>query len=93
MNNNEQRRESRLNNRETVFVELAAASADGTAEEEILVCTSLDLSANGLQIAVNHRWRSIAFSILPYSLTNCLTQSTWSQRLSGYCKLSSKIAG
>lgn len=53
MNNNEQRQEYRLNSHETVFIELASATPDGTEAAEILVSNSVDISANGLQVAVN----------------------------------------
>lgn len=53
MTSTEQRQEYRLDSKETVFIELASASPDGTQPAEILVSTSVDISANGLQVVVN----------------------------------------
>lgn len=47
------RSELRLNDTATIFVEMRAASADGATPAEIVVCGSVDLSANGLQIHVD----------------------------------------
>ncbi|MFP5440266.1 MAG: PilZ domain-containing protein [Gammaproteobacteria bacterium] len=53
MTPNNRRSESRLNDAATVFVEMRAASADGKTPAEIVVCGSVDFSANGLQIHVD----------------------------------------
>jgi len=49
----EQRQEYRLNSVETVFIEVAAASYDGLEPAKVVVTTSVDLSANGLQVALS----------------------------------------
>jgi len=48
----EQRQEYRLNRVETVFIEVAAASFDGSKAAKVVVTNSVDLSANGLQVAI-----------------------------------------
>jgi len=48
----EQRQEYRLNLVETVFIEVAAASFDGKEAARVVVTNSVDLSANGLQVAI-----------------------------------------
>lgn len=50
MNRENRRCEFRLQEAATLFVELRAASADGGEPAEILVCSGVDLSANGLQL-------------------------------------------
>ncbi len=49
----ELRQELRLHSEETVFLEIAAASADGRQPAEVLVSRSTDISTNGLQVIVN----------------------------------------
>ncbi len=46
---NEQRIERRIKLEETVFIELLSAEAD----QNIIMCTSIDFSANGLQLVVD----------------------------------------
>lgn len=46
----DRRREYRLLNPATVFVELRAASPDGAEPAEVVACAGLDLSASGLQL-------------------------------------------
>lgn len=47
------RSEFRLNDRAALFVEVRAASPDGSTPAEILACSGLDMSANGLQLQVD----------------------------------------
>jgi len=49
----EQRQEYRLNSVETVFIEVAAASFDGSEAAKVVVTNSVDLSANGLQVTLS----------------------------------------
>jgi|TARA_Y100000310_G_scaffold282900_1_gene304487 hypothetical protein len=49
----EHRIESRLELAETVFVEVLSTSADHHEAPRIIICNSLDLSANGLQVVVD----------------------------------------
>lgn len=53
MQNQERRRDYRLNSQETILLELMAASFDGQSPSEVLICHSVDISANGLQVSVN----------------------------------------
>ena len=53
MNNNEEKRqESRLPAQETLFLELAVANDTGVAPK-ILICNTVDISANGLQVMLD----------------------------------------
>lgn len=47
------RQEFRLNNKATVFIEVASASLDGSESGEMLISNSVDISANGLQITTD----------------------------------------
>lgn len=53
MSTAEKRQEYRLSREETVYIELASASSSDTSPAEILICNSIDISANGLQVAVD----------------------------------------
>ncbi|MBR9911265.1 MAG: PilZ domain-containing protein [Gammaproteobacteria bacterium] len=53
MNQKNRRQDYRLNSRETVLLELVSANYDGSSPPELLICNSVDISANGLQISVN----------------------------------------
>jgi hypothetical protein len=47
----EHRIETRLELEETVFIEVLSASAD--SDTNVVMCSSLDLSANGIQVVVD----------------------------------------
>ena len=47
----EHRVETRLELEETVFIEVLSASAD--SDTNVVMCSSLDLSANGIQVVVD----------------------------------------
>ena len=47
------RSEFRLVDSTTVFVEVRAASHDGSSPAEIVVCSGIDISANGLQVQLD----------------------------------------
>lgn len=49
----ERRSESRLDERATIFVERLAADYDGSRPASIVVCRSIDISANGLQVRMD----------------------------------------
>lgn len=53
MNTDNRRSELRVNDRAALFVEVRAASPDGNQPAEIVACSGLDLSANGLQLQVD----------------------------------------
>jgi hypothetical protein len=52
-NNNERRSEERLGEGVTILVERHAAEYDSARPAQIIVCRSLDISANGLQVRVD----------------------------------------
>lgn len=49
----ERRSESRVDGRVTIFVERLAADYDGSRPASVIVCRSLDISANGLQVRMD----------------------------------------
>ncbi len=49
----ERRSESRVDGRATIFVERLAADYDGSRPASIIVCRSLDISANGMQVRMD----------------------------------------
>ena len=49
---NEHRVETRIEVEETVFIEVLAST--GTSPGDVIICNSLDLSANGIQVVVDH---------------------------------------
>jgi hypothetical protein len=49
----ERRSESRVDGRVTIFVERLAAEYDGSRPASIIVCRSLDISANGMQVRMD----------------------------------------
>lgn len=53
MDASNRRSEFRLVDSATVFVEVRAASHDGTSPAEIIVCSGIDISANGLQVQID----------------------------------------
>lgn len=50
----ERRSESRFDERTTVFVELLAADYDFQEPAQVTICSSIDISANGLQLRMDH---------------------------------------
>lgn len=49
----EHRIETRLELAETIFIEVLSTSADRRETSNIVICNSLDLSANGLQVVID----------------------------------------
>ena len=49
------RSEFRMNGRAALFVEVRAATPDGSEPAEILACSGVDMSANGLQVHVDRQ--------------------------------------
>ncbi len=49
----DQRIETRLQAAETIFIEVVSTSAGGHDPSNIIICNSMDLSANGLQVVVD----------------------------------------
>lgn len=50
----ERRTETRLGECATVFVELLAANYDLSEPAQVSICSSIDVSANGLQVQLDH---------------------------------------
>lgn len=53
MTNDNRRSEFRVTDRAALFVEVRAAAPDGSEPAEIVACSGLDMSANGLQLQVD----------------------------------------
>jgi hypothetical protein len=53
MTSDERRSETRLDEKTTVFVEICAAEPGHNPDPKVIICTSLDLSANGLQVQMD----------------------------------------
>jgi hypothetical protein len=49
----ERRSEARLGEQVTIFVERVAAEYDNSRPADIVICSSLDISANGLQVRMD----------------------------------------
>ena len=49
----ERRSESRVDERVTIFVERLAAEFDGSRPASIVICRSIDISANGMQVRMD----------------------------------------
>lgn len=52
-NQSEHRLEARIHQTATIFVEVCAASFDNSAPASVIICSSIDLSANGIQIEMD----------------------------------------
>ena len=52
-NNDERRSEARLDEHVTIFVERIAAEYDNSRPANIVICSSVDISANGLQVRMD----------------------------------------
>jgi hypothetical protein len=50
---NERRSEQRLDESATIFVERYAAEYDNSRQASIIICKSVDISANGLQVRID----------------------------------------
>jgi hypothetical protein len=50
---NEKRLEPRIDQKTTVFVEVCSATFDNSEPASVVICHSLDLSANGLQVEMD----------------------------------------
>ena len=50
----ERRGETRIDQQATVFVEVCSASFDNSSPSSVIICNSIDLSANGIQIEIDH---------------------------------------
>ncbi|MFA7554953.1 MAG: PilZ domain-containing protein [Spongiibacteraceae bacterium] len=53
MHNNERRSETRIDQQTTVFIEVCSTPDNTDTPANIIICSSLDLSANGLQVAID----------------------------------------
>lgn len=51
--NNERRSETRLDEHVTIFVERIAAEYDNSRPADIIICSSVDISSNGLQVRMD----------------------------------------
>lgn len=49
----ERRSESRIDEKTTVFIEICSASFDQSAPANVIMCHSLDISANGIQVQMD----------------------------------------
>lgn len=49
----ERRSELRIDEQATIFIEVMSASFDNDSPPNVVICNSLDLSANGIQVAVD----------------------------------------
>ena len=54
----EQRRHPRLDERSTIFIEVLASSEQGKEQESILICNSIEISAGGLRVCVDEKFES-----------------------------------
>lgn len=52
-NHHERRSELRLDEQATIFIEVMCAGVDDDGSPEIVICNSLDISANGIQVALD----------------------------------------
>lgn len=52
-NNNDNRSESRINQAATIFLEVCSSDPDGNAAPQVIICNSVDISANGIQIQID----------------------------------------
>lgn len=49
----ERRSEMRLDEQATIFLEVMSSSTDNTTSPSVVICNSLDVSANGIQVALD----------------------------------------
>ena len=49
----ERRSETRIDEKTTVFIEVCSASFDNSAPANVIICNSLDISANGIQVQMD----------------------------------------
>ncbi|MDG1772403.1 MAG: PilZ domain-containing protein [Oceanicoccus sp.] len=49
----DRRSETRIDEKTKIFIEVCSASFDNTSPANIIICNSLDLSANGLQVEID----------------------------------------
>lgn len=49
------RSETRLDEKVTIFVEVCSASLDNTLPADVIICNSLDISANGIQVQMDEK--------------------------------------
>lgn len=53
MSHQDNRQEYRLPSRETILIELTSSFENNQPTSEIVICNSVDISANGLQLAID----------------------------------------
>ena len=53
MEHHERRLEARVGRCETIFIELFSADYDESSPAKIIICNTLDISANGLQLVID----------------------------------------
>ncbi|ARN73649.1 PilZ domain-containing protein [Oceanicoccus sagamiensis] len=49
----ERRSETRIDEKTTIFIEVCSSSFDNTSPANIIICNSIDLSANGIQVEID----------------------------------------
>ena len=54
----QQRRQPRLDEHCTIFIEVIASSEPGTEQESILICNSIEISAGGVRVCVDEEFES-----------------------------------
>lgn len=55
MSENKKRSETRLDEQVTIFVEICSESIDKSSPENIIICNSMDISANGIQVQMDEK--------------------------------------
>lgn len=53
INSTERRAETRIEKNTTLFVEVCSASFDNRSPANVIICSSLDISANGIQVEMD----------------------------------------
>ena len=51
--NKERRSETRINEQTTIFIEVCSANFDNSSPAKVIICNSLDISANGIQVQMD----------------------------------------
>ena len=55
MSENKKRSETRLDEKVTIFVEVCSDSTNKSSPENIIICSSMDISANGIQVKMDEK--------------------------------------
>lgn len=51
----ERRSETRIDEQTTVFIEVCSADFDNSSPANVIICNSLDISANGIQVQMDEK--------------------------------------